>query len=113
STAFFSVDVSFISLHHPCAVSRAVTTTDAVGVCLFKPQFEAGRERVGKNGVVRDPTTHREVLLRAMGYAVYNGFGVRGLNFSPVKGRSEERRVGKEGGARRGGGQKNRTGGEK
>ena len=84
--AFFSVDVSFISLHHIFPVARAVTPPDAVGVCLVKPQFEAGREKVGKNGVVRDPATHREVLLRAMGYAVDNGFGVRGLDFSPVKG---------------------------
>ena len=84
--AFFSVDVSFISLHHIFPVARAVTTPEAVGVCLVKPQFEAGREKVGKNGVVRDPATHREVLLRAMGYAVDNGFGVRGLDFSPVKG---------------------------
>ena len=84
--AFFSVDVSFISLHHIFPVARAVTNPDAVGVCLVKPQFEAGREKVGKNGVVRDPATHREVLLRAMGYAVDNGFGVRGLDFSPVKG---------------------------
>ena len=84
--AFFSVDVSFISLHHIFPVARAVTTPDAVGVCLVKPQFEAGREKVGKNGVVRDPATHREVLLRAMGYAVDNGFGVRGLDFSQVKG---------------------------
>ena len=84
--AFFSVDVSFISLHHIFPVARAVTAPDAVGVCLVKPQFEAGREKVGKNGVVRDPATHREVLLRAMGYAVDNGFGVRGLDFSPVKG---------------------------
>ena len=84
--AFFSVDVSFISLHHIFPVARAVTTPDAVGVCLVKPQFEAGREKVGKNGVVRDPATHREVLLRAMGYAVDNGFGVCGLDFSPVKG---------------------------
>ena len=84
--AFFSVDVSFISLHHIFPVARAVTTPDAVGVCLVKPQFEAGREKVGKNGVVRDPAPHREVLLRAMGYAVDNSFGVRGLDFSPVKG---------------------------
>lgn len=84
--AFFSVDVSFISLHHIFPVAQAVTTPDAVGVCLVKPQFEAGREKVGKNGVVRDTATHREVLLRAMGYAVDNGFGVRGLDFSPVKG---------------------------
>ena len=84
--ALFSVDVSFISLHHIFPVARAVTTPDAVGVCLVKPQFAAGREKVGTNGVVRDPATHREVLLRAMGYAVDNGFGVRGLDFSPVKG---------------------------
>ena len=84
--AFFSVDVSFISLHHIFPVARAVTTPDAVGVCLVKPQFEAGREKVGKNGVVRDPATHLEVLLRAIGYAVDNGFAVRGLDFSPVKG---------------------------
>ena len=57
-----------------------------MGVCLVKPQFEAGREKVGKNGVVRDPATHREVLHNAMGYAAANGFVVRGLDFSPVKG---------------------------
>ena len=84
--AFFSVDVSFISLHHIFPVAQAVTTPDAAGVCLVKPQFEAGREKVGKNGVVRDPATHREVLVRAMGYAAANGFAVRGLDFSPVKG---------------------------
>lgn len=83
---FFSVDVSFISLHHIFPVAQAVTTADAVGVCLVKPQFEAGREKVGKNGVVRDPATHQEVLRRAMEYAVANGFSVRGLDFSPVKG---------------------------
>ena len=84
--AFFSVDVSFISLHHIFPVAQAVTTPDAVGVYLVKPQFEAGREKVGKNGVVRDPATHKEVLINAMGYAAANGFAVRGLDFSPVKG---------------------------
>lgn len=83
---FFSVDVSFISLHHIFPVAQAITTPDAMGVCLVKPQFEAGREKVGKNGVVRDPATHREVLRNAMGYAAANGFVVRGLDFSPVKG---------------------------
>ena len=63
---FFSVDVSFISLHHIFPVAQAITTPDAMGVCLVKPQFEAGREKVGKNGVVRDPATHREVLHNAM-----------------------------------------------
>lgn len=83
---FFSVDVSFISLKHIFPVARAVTTPTAVGVCLVKPQFEAGREKVGKHGVVRDPATHREVICNAMGYAVENGFAVKGLDFSPVKG---------------------------
>ena len=83
---FASVDVSFISLHHIFPVAQAITTPDAMGVCLVKPQFEAGREKVGKNGVVRDPATHREVLHNAMGYAAANGFVVRGLDFSPVKG---------------------------
>ena len=63
---FFSVDVSFISLHHIFPVAQAITTPDAMGVCLVKPQFEAGREKVGKNGVVRDPATHREVLHNAI-----------------------------------------------
>ena len=83
---FFSVDVSFISLHHIFPVAQAITPPDAMGVCLVKPQFEAGREKVGKNGVVRDPATHREVLHNAMGYAAANGFKVCGLDFSPVKG---------------------------
>ena len=83
---FFSVDVSFISLHHIFPVAQQITTETAAGVCLVKPQFEAGREKVGKNGVVRDPATHREVLHNAMGYAAANGFTVRGLDFSPVKG---------------------------
>ena len=83
---FFSVDVSFISLHHIFPVAQAITTPDAMGVCLVKPQFEAGREKVGNNGVVRDPASHREVLHNAMGYAAANGFKVCGLDFSPVKG---------------------------
>ena len=83
---FFSVDVSFISLRHIFPVAQRITTPDAMGVCLVKPQFEAGREKVGKNGVVRDPAVHREVLHNAMSYAAENGFVVRGLDYSPVKG---------------------------
>ena len=83
---FFSVDVSFISLHHIFPVAQAITTPDAMGVCLVKPQFEAGREKVGKNGVVRDPATHREVLEMAQGYAMANHFTPAGLDFSPIKG---------------------------
>ena len=84
--AFFSVDVSFISLKHIFPVADAICTPDAVGVCLVKPQFEAGREKVGKKGVVRDPTTHREVLKMAEGYAMANHFTPAGLDFSPIKG---------------------------
>ena len=87
STSVFQLHgASFICWHHIFPVAQAITTPDAMGVCLVKPQFEAGREKVGKNGVVRDPATHREVLHNAMGYAAANGFVVRGLDFSPVKG---------------------------
>lgn len=83
---FFSVDVSFISLFHIFPVAQRISTENASGVCLVKPQFEAGREKVGKHGVVREPETHREVIHNAMGFAVNNGFTVKGLDFSPVKG---------------------------
>lgn len=83
---FFSVDVSFISLKHIFPVAQRITTADASGVCLVKPQFEAGREKVGKHGVVREPETHREVIFNAMEFAVANGFTVKGIDFSPVKG---------------------------
>ena len=83
---FFSVDVSFISLYHIFPVAQRISVPGATGVCLVKPQFEAGREKVGKHGVVREPATHREVIVKAMGFAVENGFAVRGLEFSPVKG---------------------------
>lgn len=83
---FFSVDVSFISLKHIFPVAQAVTADQATGVCLVKPQFEAGREKVGKKGVVREPETHKEVILQAAGYAAANGFSVLGLEYSPIKG---------------------------
>ena len=83
---FFSVDVSFISLKHIFPVAQAVTADQATGVCLVKPQFEAGREKVGKKGVVREPETHKEVILQAAGYAAANGFSVLGLDYSPIKG---------------------------
>ena len=83
---FFSVDVSFISLKHIFPAAAAVTTADAQGVCLVKPQFEAGKEKVGKKGVVREAQTHREVLHQAISYALENGFSVLGLDHSPIKG---------------------------
>ena len=84
--AFFSVDVSFISLKHIFPVADAITTPDAVGVCLVKPQFEAGREKVGKKGVVRDKFVHLEVVNNVINMALENGFDVKGLQFSPIKG---------------------------
>lgn len=83
---FFSVDVSFISLKHIFPVAAEVSTPDAEGVCLVKPQFEAGREKVGKKGVVREAETHREVIEAASGYAAENGFSSEGIEFSPIKG---------------------------
>ncbi|MEG1069098.1 MAG: TlyA family RNA methyltransferase [Ruthenibacterium sp.] len=86
SIAFFSVDVSFISLKHIFPVAQKITTADAEGVCLVKPQFEAGREKVGKKGVVREAETHCEVIENASGFAMQNGFSVIGLDYSPIKG---------------------------
>ena len=83
---FFSVDVSFISLKHIFPVADAVCVPGANGVCLVKPQFEAGREKVGKKGVVRESSTHIEVIRNAIGFALQNHFSVRGLDYSPIKG---------------------------
>ena len=83
---FFSVDVSFISLHHIFPVAQAITTPDAMGVCLVKPQFEAGREKVGKKGVVRELSTHIEVVEMIVGYARSIGFRTLHLSYSPIKG---------------------------
>ena len=84
--AFFSVDVSCISLKHIFPVADAICTPDAVGVCLVKPQFEAGREKVGKKGVVRDPKVHEEVIHKVIDYAAEIGLESRKLEFSPIKG---------------------------
>lgn len=83
---FFSVDVSFISLKHIFPVAQNICAEGAKGVCLVKPQFEAGKEKVGKKGVVREPETHFEVICQARSYAMENGFSALGLDFSPVKG---------------------------
>lgn len=83
---FFSVDVSFISLKHIFPVADAICVPGANGVCLVKPQFEAGREKVGKKGVVRDKAVHEEVVQMICDFAVENGYSVQGLTFSPVKG---------------------------
>lgn len=83
---FFSVDVSFISLKHIFPVAYAISTNDVIGACLVKPQFEAGKEKVGKKGVVRDSAVHKEVIINVMDYANQNGFFVKELTFSPIKG---------------------------
>lgn len=83
---FVSVDVSFISLSHVLPVIWRFLAPGGQAVCLIKPQFEAGREKVGKKGVVRDPDTHREVIEKVISLAGENQFAVKGLDFSPVKG---------------------------
>ncbi len=83
---FFSVDVSFISLRLILPVARELMTERAQAVCLIKPQFEAGREKVGKKGVVRDPAVHVEVVRGIFDFCLQNGFDVLGLDYSPVKG---------------------------
>lgn len=83
---FASVDVSFISLTKVLPVAVNLLKDDAHMVCLIKPQFEAGREKVGKKGVVRDFTVHREVMELITNFAVELNFLIKGLTFSPVKG---------------------------
>ena len=83
---FFSVDVSFISLRLILPVARELMAEDAQAVCLIKPQFEAGREKVGKKGVVRDPAVHAEVVRGIFDFCLQNGFDVLNLDFSPIKG---------------------------
>lgn len=83
---FFASDVSFISLKHIFPPLVAITAAGAEGVCLIKPQFEAGKESVGKNGVVKDPETHKRVILAVEKYSVECGFSSCGLDYSPVKG---------------------------
>lgn len=83
---FASVDVSFISLEKILPVSLPLLKDGARMVCLIKPQFEAGRERVGKKGVVRDLSVHEEVIEKVMNCAFGLGYALKGLTFSPVKG---------------------------
>ena len=83
---FFSVDVSFISLGLILPPLRPLMTTGGQGVCLIKPQFEAGKEKVGKKGVVRDKKVHLEVLEHFFGHAEAAGFTVLGITWSPIRG---------------------------
>ena len=83
---FASVDVSFISLTKVIPPALSVMADDASMVCLIKPQFEAGREKVGKKGVVRDLSVHREVIEKIIDFAFDIGLNVINISFSPIKG---------------------------
>lgn len=84
---FASVDVSFISLTKILIPARNLLRDGGQMVCLIKPQFEAGREKVGKKGIVREPDVHREVIHRVMDFADAIGFAVLHLGHSPIRGR--------------------------
>lgn len=83
---FASIDVSFISLTKVLEPARNLLTDDGEIVCLIKPQFEAGREKVGKKGVVREKSVHREVIIKIIEYAVMIGYLPIKLDYSPIKG---------------------------
>ena len=83
---FVSVDVSFISLGLILPALRPLMREGGQLVCLVKPQFEAGKEKVGKKGVVRDPAVHREVVERFYAQAEKHDFSVLGMTFSPIRG---------------------------
>ena len=83
---FSSIDVSFISLTKVLLPVYHLLKPQGEVVCLIKPQFEAGREKVGKKGVVRDPRVHEEVIQKVMEYARSIGYVVRHLEYSPIKG---------------------------
>lgn len=83
---FASVDVSFISLTKILLPAWQLLTNQGEMVCLIKPQFEAGREKVGKKGVVREPAVHREVIQNVLEFAASHGFSILHLDFSPIRG---------------------------
>jgi len=83
---FVSIDVSFISLTKVLGPVKELLKDEGIVVCLIKPQFEAGREKVGKKGVVREASVHEEVIDMVLNYAAGIGFDVPGLTFSPIKG---------------------------
>lgn len=80
------IDVSFISLQKVLPAVKALLNEKGEVAALIKPQFEAGREKVGKKGVVRDPNVHLEVINDTLAFAKSIGFGVKGLTFSPIRG---------------------------
>lgn len=85
-TDFVSIDVSFISLKKVIPVAIKLTKEDGELLCLIKPQFEAGKDKVGKNGVVRDPAAHAEVVSQIVSFSLEEGLFLKGLDYSPIKG---------------------------
>ncbi len=83
---FCSIDVSFISLTIILPSVRPLLAPEGRLVCLIKPQFEAGKEKVGKKGVVREKKVHEEVIVKIVNFCLDNGFSVKGITFSPIKG---------------------------
>lgn len=83
---FFSMDVSFISVKLILPAVYDLMTDHGQGVILIKPQFEAGKNKIGKNGVIRDPSVHKEVLVDITSFLEKNGFGILALDYSPIKG---------------------------
>lgn len=83
---FASIDVSFISLTKVLLPVKELLNDNGCGVCLIKPQFEAGRENVGKKGVVKDKAIHKDVITKIIDFALNIGFNIIDLNYSPIKG---------------------------
>lgn len=83
---FASIDVSFISLKLILPALHAILADQGQVVALIKPQFEAGREQIGKNGIIRDKAVHQKVLEQVTTFALADGFSVKGVDFSPIQG---------------------------
>jgi 23S rRNA (cytidine1920-2'-O)/16S rRNA (cytidine1409-2'-O)-methyltransferase len=83
---FAAIDVSFISLKLVLPVVKNLIKESGKVVCLIKPQFEAGRDKVGKKGVVRDPAVHKEVISNIVDFSSSIGFSIAGLSYSPIRG---------------------------
>lgn len=85
---FASIDVSFISLRLILPVLKEILASGGETIALIKPQFEAGKDKVGKKGIISDPAVHKEVVEEVLAFARLTGFGIRGLTFSPITGGS-------------------------
>lgn len=83
---FASIDVSFISLKKVLPVAHSLLDESGEVLCLIKPQFEAGRDKVGKHGVVRDIEVHRQVVEDIAAFSLQQGFKIKALSYSPIKG---------------------------